>query len=99
MTSVRVLADPDAETAVTRACFEATTTLGIRRQLVSRAVLRRQEEQFETDTGNFRVKIAQRPGGRTAKVESDDLEESATLSMRRARRQALESRTEGEDDE
>jgi len=87
------------ETGVTRACFETTTTLGIRRQLVTRAILRRDEGSQATEAGDVRVKIARRPGGRTVKADSDDLDDSPTLATRRARRQAAEARTNGETDE
>ncbi len=59
--------------AVTRAFFEETTTLGIRRRPVERDVLAREIETVETPYGPVRVKVA-RSGGRElgAHPEYDD---------------------------
>ena len=46
------------------ACFEGTTTIGLRHQLTEGAVLRRRLETIETEGGdNLRVRIVERPGG------------------------------------
>lgn len=71
--SVRILARPGDEDCVTRACFDETTTLGIRRQLVTRSVLSRSEQTITREDRSFRVKLARRPGSTTAKTEMDDL--------------------------
>lgn len=70
--TVQVLATPESETRVIAACFDETTTIGLRHSLIERAVLpRRLTKQAENGP---RLKIVQRPGGRrTAKAESDDL--------------------------
>ena len=74
--AVTLLVRPQASDAITRRCFELTTTLGIRRELVDRAVLRREEVVVRVNEHSYRVKVAHRPGGITAKVEMDDLMQS-----------------------
>jgi len=87
-TQVQVLARTDAADAVAQACFEQTTTLGLRIGEQRRRVLVRNEVQVN----GVRVKVAQRPSGaRTAKAESDDL---AKLSGDRAAREAARRRAE-----
>lgn len=73
MTHVRVLATERDEDAVATAIFAETTTLGLRRSLVDRHVLNREMATTEIGDRAFRVKLADRPDGRTAKVETDDL--------------------------
>ncbi|HEX4985216.1 MAG TPA: LarC family nickel insertion protein [Burkholderiales bacterium] len=66
-----------AETAdlenVFDACFSETTTIGLRYQLVQRRKLARASATVEAGGRQMRVKVAQRPGSSTAKVEADDL--------------------------
>ena len=50
-----------------------TSTLGIRRQLTTRSILRRSQLLVRHGGKEYRVKVAMRPGGVTAKVEMDDL--------------------------
>ena len=70
-THVQVLCRPDAVEPVSTACFGETTTLGLRVQRVTRAVLEREQRP-----GAPEVKIATRPGGlRTAKAEAAGLTE------------------------
>jgi len=88
-TSVRVLLDPKAEVTVMQSCFQHTTTLGIRKQLLSRATLRREAVTVERDGQQFRVKTADRPGGKTAKVEMDDLQ-TVSITRREAIRRQIE---------
>lgn len=71
--AVRILARPEAETDLIRLCFDETTTLGVRRQLVSRSVLSREETLVKQGDGRYRVKLASRPGGTSAKWEMDDV--------------------------
>ena len=72
--NVRILADPSALEAVLEACFAETTTLGVRWQIVQRAVLPRETRTEDVGSVRVRVKRAQRPDGRmTDKVEMDDL--------------------------
>lgn len=68
--------------AVVAAVFDQTSTLGVRKEQVTRCELRRELTAKE----GVRKKTAQRPAGTTAKVDVDDLE-GDTLALRRARRQ------------
>jgi pyridinium-3,5-bisthiocarboxylic acid mononucleotide nickel chelatase len=77
--AIEVLARPEAAEAVAQACFIETSTLGLRLETVERRVLDRRL----TD-GLPRIKVAERPGGATAKAESDDLAAIPGLAARRA---------------
>lgn len=55
---VSALAPPEAAAAVERAFFLGSTTLGLRRRLVERAVLARSFAAVETPYGRVRVKVA-----------------------------------------
>ncbi len=70
MTQLRVLVAETHEDGVVAAIFDETTTLGLRRQLVERHVLDREMSSAELDGHGLRVKLATRPSGRTAKVET-----------------------------
>ena len=70
---VQVLADPDDLENLLTACFAETTTLGVRYQIQERRKLRRRQTTVETSGRTVRVKVAERPGGVTAKAEADDL--------------------------
>ena len=70
---VQILADPDDLENVLTACFAETTTLGVRYQIQERRKLRRRQTTVETSGRTVRVKLAERPGGMTAKAEADDL--------------------------
>ena len=89
--SIRVLVRPDVRDEVLAACFQETATLGIRCELVTRAVLRRQPVVLDHDGRRFRIKVAARPGGKTAKVEMDDLQ-TVKMADRDEIRRVLESR-------
>jgi hypothetical protein len=98
---VQVLADPHDLENVLSACFAETTTLGVRYQTLERRKLRRRQAEVETGGRAVRVKLAERPGGLTAKAEADDL--SRVIGDRdereRVRRLAESaSRTEKEDE-
>ena len=71
--SVTVLSQPEVADTVTGSCFTLTTTLGIRREIISRTILRREEVVVHVNERPYRVKVAHRPGGKTAKIEMDDL--------------------------
>ena len=88
-TSVRVLLKPEMEVAVTELCFVSTTTLGIRKQLVSRAKLRREESVINHAGQDFRVKVSDRPRGKTAKVDMDDLQ-TVSITLREETRRKIE---------
>jgi uncharacterized protein (DUF111 family) len=90
---VQILAEPAAADAVREACFNETTTLGVRAQVVERCVLPRQHAAVTVGEQTLRVKVAQRPGAvATAKVESDDLRtlQGGSAARARARRKAEE---------
>ncbi|MBP2236544.1 uncharacterized protein (TIGR00299 family) protein [Sinorhizobium kostiense] len=95
MTAIQVLTRPEAMDAITAQCFRQTTTLGLRSRVETRVILPRQA--VKTENG-VRVKIAERPGGPTAKAEMDDvrsLDDShkARAELRRdAEEQALEAK-------
>jgi uncharacterized protein (TIGR00299 family) protein len=69
---VQVLAAPEALDAVIEACFAETTTIGLRTHLVQGRALPRHISEVEVDGARLRVKSVARPGGATAKAESDD---------------------------
>jgi uncharacterized protein (TIGR00299 family) protein len=71
-TQVQVLARPDAAELVANACFEETTTIGLRIHHVEGRALARRTRNVEADGQRMRVKIVERPGGPSAKAESDD---------------------------
>lgn len=72
-TSIRVLSIPKIEQTLIEHCFTVTSTLGVRRQLTTRSILRRSQLVVRHGGKDYRVKVAMRPGGLTAKVEMDDL--------------------------
>lgn len=79
VTGLRLLTDPALADTVAQAVFAQTSTLGLRRRDEVRTVLQRDAaEHF-----GRAAKVADRPGGRTLKVEADALAEGATLAARR----------------
>jgi uncharacterized protein (DUF111 family) len=100
MASVRLLARPDGAEAVSEAVFRETTTLGLRRHEVRRAVLRRRDQAVDVGGARVRVKSAERPGGATAKAEVDDAQglggHAARADLRRTAEQAALTRDEPE---
>ncbi len=85
----RVLTRCDAADAIARACFQETTTLGLRVREERRQVLARQDVSAAVDGGALRVKVATRPGGNlTAKAEHDDVADAQGLRTRRDARAA-----------
>lgn len=93
---VRVLCAHAASTEIADLCLSETSTLGVRIAEVRRRIL----DRHAAATRNGAVKIAERPdGARSAKVESDDLFETHTLTARRAQARAAEAAAlEGGDD-
>jgi uncharacterized protein (TIGR00299 family) protein len=96
MTHVRVLARSMQFEEVIEACFRETTTIGLRHSIVEGIGLTRSIEEVEVDGHRLRVKVVKRPGGDTAKAESDDVlahENHRTRSALRteAERRALSS--------
>ena len=70
---IQVLAEVADMEGVFDACFSETTTLGLRFQVVQRRKLARASATVEAGGRQMRVKVADRPGRKTAKVEADDL--------------------------
>lgn len=78
---LRLLVELEAAESALEACFSETTTLGVRRGMVRRRVLRRRELAID----GARAKAAIRPGGvTTVKAESDDIAATPSLAARRA---------------
>jgi uncharacterized protein (TIGR00299 family) protein len=92
---VQVLARPSAAHSAVEACFEQTTTLGVRHHAVERTVLARSRHQVEVDGLPVRVKAAKRPRGAvTVKAEMDDV---ARAPGGRAARQRLRAAAESDE--
>ncbi len=72
---IQILASPPELETVIVACFEETTTIGLRYQLTEGAILRRRLETIEMEGGDkLQVKIVERPGGaQTGKAEAADV--------------------------
>ncbi len=73
MASIRVLARQPSLSEVTEACFRETTTIGLRHRLVQGIGLERKIKDVSVEGQRLRVKLVTRPGGPTAKAESDDV--------------------------
>ncbi len=91
MTQLRVLAAETAEDAAVAAIFAETTTLGLRRLAVDRHILRREAASVDAGGRTLRVKLADRPLGRTAKVEADALADVAGAQARKSLRRLGEA--------
>ncbi len=85
--AIRLLVAPSAQDAAVNACFEETSTIGLRLQTLSRQILRREYQS----QNSLPLKAVTRPGGDTRKVESDALADVKTLKARRALARASES--------
>ena len=70
---IQMLAETSGLESVFDACFSETTTIGVRYQLMQRRKLARANTTVEAAGRQVRVKVSERPGRRTAKVEADDL--------------------------
>jgi hypothetical protein len=92
---VQLLARPEALAQVLERCFSETSTLGIRWQILQRAVLVRESIFRDSAARRVRLKRAHRPDGSiTAKAEMDDL---ADTKGGRAGREALRRQVEKDD--
>ena len=100
-TDFRLLVQPPAVAAVTRACFVETATLGLRLRDERRRLLPRAESAIAVAGGApVNVKVAQRPGGEhAAKAAQDDVAATPGLAARRRNRAAGEQRALHKDDE
>ena len=85
-----LVSPPEVENAIV-ACFEETTTIGLRHQLTEGAVLRRRLETVETEGAKVQVKIVDRPrGARSGKAEAIDVASHRGHATRdRLRRKAV----------
>jgi len=91
--TVTLLVKSDDVTTVTAACFDLTSTLGIRREEIARSILRREEVTVYVGEQPYRVKVAFRPSGPTAKIEMDDLAASGLpLAEQKQVRQLAEAK-------
>ena len=89
MTHLRILADPAARDDIISAVFDETTTIGVRHSLADRSVLPREARNTELDGRSLRLKLVDRPAGRTVKLEADELADIAGSAARtRLRRRA-----------
>jgi uncharacterized protein (TIGR00299 family) protein len=93
-THVQVLVRPDALEALVEACFCETTTIGLRTHLVQGRALARDSRTVSVDGVALRVKRVMRPGGRTGKVEADDLRGLPGRAAREQRRRLAEAQAE-----
>jgi len=91
MTHVRALARASALEAAVAACFRETTTIGLRHRVVSGAALPRRMHTVTVEGRPVRVKVVDRPGGRTAKAEADDAVAHETHATRAGLRRAAEA--------
>lgn len=89
MSSIRLLVRPSAMEGAIAACFRETTTIGLRHHAVQGSALVRRAEEVEIDGRRIRVKAVERPGGTTAKAESDDaLADDSQHARRQLRHEA-----------
>ncbi len=86
MTHLQVLARQAHTQAVIEGCFRETTTIGLRCRTVKAIGLDRTIEEVQIDGQHVRVKVVDRPGGKTAKAESDDVSRHADHTGRSALR-------------
>lgn len=86
VTGFRLLVRPDAAEQAAAACFDQTSTIGLRLREERRLVLDRSGAM----SGGVPVKRVRRPGGADAKAESDALT-APTLAERRAAKRRAES--------
>ena len=77
--AIRLLAKDDVSEVI-RQCFQLTTTLGLRHSEVTRYALQRSHHVVNQAGQDYRVKVAQRPDGATAKIEMDDLSSASSVA-------------------
>ncbi len=85
---VRLLLRPEALDNVVDRCLRETTTIGLRWSAVERLALPRRQVAVEVEGRRLNVKVVDRPGGATAKVESRSLA-NVTDATERARLRRL----------
>jgi uncharacterized protein (TIGR00299 family) protein len=89
--AVRILSSGEAIDVLLRECFALTTTLGLRHSVVQRYSLQRENMSIHYEEKDYSVKIANRPGGKTSKVEMDDLTDVASFSEQGEIRRQVET--------
>lgn len=87
---IQVLADPAIAEAAIAACFDQTTTIGLRTRIVEARALPRRMAETAIDGARVRVKLVERPAGVTGKAEHDDLADGSTHQARTERRRLAE---------
>lgn len=86
---VQVLTAPGTLDAIVAACFQETTTIGLRTHLVQGRALPRRMAAMEVGGHPVSVKLVERPGGITGKAEADHLRSLPSHAARtRLRRDA-----------
>ena len=93
-THIQVLVRPDALDAAVAACFRETTTIGLRTHLVQGLALPRWFTDVQVEGRDARVKMVERPGGITGKIEADDMRGLASHAARTRLRRAAEEKAE-----
>ncbi|MER2197097.1 nickel pincer cofactor biosynthesis protein LarC [Methylobacterium brachiatum] len=89
MAHIQALVQPESLEAAIAACFRETTTIGLRHHRVARAMLDREAVTVAPEGRRVRVKVVDRPGGRTAKAEADDaLDQAGQAERARLRAEA-----------
>ena len=68
--SIRLLGDPTGQNDIAAQCFEETATIGLRYRIEGRIVLPRANRVSTVDERQIRLKIVERPGGRSVKAEA-----------------------------
>ena len=91
---VQVLGEIEFLQNIAAACFNETSTLGVRYQIANRILLKRANLTLSKEDDAVPVKIAKREGRVTAKVESDHLAQTGNYSSRKRMKQKLESDVE-----
>ena len=88
---VRLLLRPEVLHAVVDRCLRETSTIGLRWHAVERLALARRQVDVEIEGRRLEVKVVERPGGATAKVESRSLADVADAAERARLRRLAEA--------
>ncbi len=89
--AIRILANADIESDLIRLCFDETTTIGVRKKLINRSILMREEVIVEDLDSTYHAKIVHRPSGASVKAAMDDIATAASsLTTRQKLRKHIE---------